>query len=269
MSYFYNYQSRGDGYPLLQKFTGRYSPTSGWSYDQEFSGLDLTLMQNLANTYGALGCEYELSYGDGKATLRTVDNRGNITIDTWEIGVNHTSKGSVQNPNNGVAIAYREIIARALKDGISLDEAVQALDDDLGDNVYPEDITTNPAAMRLWARLQLGQDAYNFDQYVLRHTTNASNRGYYNVADNNVNHIYTYSQFLNEITNNGYWFFPAPPEILGALSVIFWGLATADSYFLQGALKGGSPRSTAANNRVNIVTEYAIDVWSIDEYQQI
>jgi hypothetical protein len=269
MNHSYNYPWRGDTSPQLQKFTGRYSPTSGWSYDQEFSGLDPIQMQTLADIYRAVGCEYDLSYGDGKATLRTVDNRGNITIDTWEIGVNHTSKSSLQNPNNGVALAYQEIIARALKDGEGLDAAVQALDDDMGGDVYPEDIKTDPASMRLWKRMLNGQDTYNFDQYVLRHTTNASNRGYYNVADANVNKIYTYSQFLNEITNGGYWFFPAPNEILGALSVIFGNLATPKPYFLQGALKSGSPRSTAANNRINIVTEYAIDVWSSDEYRVI
>jgi hypothetical protein len=268
MNHFYTYPWRGDSSPQLQKFSGSYSPTSGWSYDQEFAGLDPNQMQTLADTYRAVGCEYDLSYGDGKATLRTVDNRGNITIDTWEIGVNHTSKSSLQNPNNGVALAYQEIIARAIKDGSSLDAARQSLEDDTGD-VYADDIESVPAAMRLRKRMLNGQDSYNFDQYVLRHTTNASNRGYYNVADANVNKIYTYSQFLNEIMDGGYWFFPAPTEILSALSVIFGNLATAGANFLQGALKSGSPRSTAANNRVNIVTEYTIDVWSSDEYQTI
>jgi hypothetical protein len=118
------------------------------------------------------------------------------------------------------------------------------------------------AALNVADMKKLGQDTYYFDQYSLRHTTNASNRGYYNVADVGVNKLYTQSQFLNEITDPAYWVFPCPDEILGALATVFADLATADSAHLQSALKGGSPRSTTSNNRVNITTEYAIDVWS-------
>ena len=36
--------------------------------------------------------------------------------------------------------------------------------------------------------------------------------------------------------------------------------------FIQGALKGGSSRITAANNSVNIVTEYTLGIIDMDTY---
>ena len=216
-------------------------------------------------------CSYTISYENGKATLETEDNRGNVTIDTWEIGVNRTTRSSFQNPLDIAALTTNDlkVIARAAQDGLSIMDALAALNADMtGGTPYTlPDITTPSATQRFYDRvITLGQDSYSLDQYTLRHTTNASNRGYYNVADANVNCIYTYAHFISEITNTSYWIFPAPNEILGALSTIFGQLSSPASNFMQGALKGGSPRATAANNRINITTEYAIDVWSTDEY---
>ena len=111
-----------------------------------------------------------------------------------------------------------------------------------------------------------GQDTFFADQYTLKHTTNASNRGYFNVADVNVNAIYTQAQFYSEITNSSYWIFPAPNEIIGALNTIFGNLYPVPANYLPGALKGGSSRVTTARNRVNITTEYKIFNWSPDVY---
>src|ERR1035437_362350 len=89
---------RGSSAPFLNSFSGKYSPTSGWSFNQKFAGLSYWQMQNLAYLYSQSGCSYTISYENGKATLETEDNRGNVTIDTWEIGVNRTTRGLLQNP---------------------------------------------------------------------------------------------------------------------------------------------------------------------------
>ena len=122
------------------------------------------------------------------------------------------------------------------------------------------------AIIRAYQRAMGGQDSFFWDVYSLRHTTNASNRGYSNIADYNVNRIYTQAQFLSEITNGTFWIFPAPIQIISALNTVFTGLGTAPSNYLKGALKGGSSRVTTANNRVNIVTEYKLLNWSTDDY---
>lgn len=262
----------GSNAPFLGSFSGKYSPTSGWSFNQKFSGLSYWQMQRLAYLYSSSGCSYTISYENGKVTLETEDNRGNVTIDTWEIGVNRTTRGSFQNPLDIAALSANDlkVIAYGFQNGIpNLPDVLDALNkSQTGGPVYSlPDITTPSATQRFYDRVMtLGQESYQFDQYSLRHMTNASNRGFYNVADENVNYIYTYANFISEITNTNYWIFPAPPEILGALSVIFGNLSSPQSDYMQGALKGGSGRVTAANNRVNITTEYQIDVWSTDEY---
>ncbi len=310
---------RGNIQPQLQRYTGRYSPTSGWAYDQEFRGLDEVQMQQLAYQYANSGCEYELTFQYGIATLRTVDNRGNITIDTWEIVVNEQLTSWLYNPKlqaqlYALAAAYIATPSPKAKPPYpgytptpdTLDNTVTTfvsklakgidnkqqpfhpvsavgttppVDTGIGDGVFSignffdgffawSNVSSDIylPIFRAYQQALTGKDSFFDDQFVLRHTTNASNRGYFNVADTNVQKIYTQSQFYNEITNSNYWLFPAPNEIIGALTNIFVGLGTAKANYLNGALKGASDRVTAANNRVNIVTEYKLDNLSTDKY---
>lgn len=283
--------------------------------------MSLPVMQNLANLYGNAGIEYELTYQNGIATLRTQDTTGNVTIDVWEINANQVTVSWLKNPLllallRQVAYAYvYSVNPSAAANSDVLDWNVTRFCKKMADGVenniepfrttVPTDINsaTDPSytpptgvtvtsnglfssenffnsvfsfasisstvylpIFRAYQRAQAGQDVFFADQYTLRHTTNASNRGYYNVADSNVNAIYTQAQFFSEISNSGLWIFPAPTEIIGALNSIFTGLGTAPTNYLKGALKGGSSRVTAANNRVNIVTEYKLFNWSTDDY---
>ena len=265
---------RGNIYPQLQKQTGRYSPINGWTFDQEFRGLDSNQMLILANQYAVSGCEYEITLQAGTASMRTTDNRGNVTIDLWEIGVDNLAVTSVKNPRNVANISFNDLtaISKAVNDGLQPDEAVASLNTIYASTTPPivftlPDLTLGTYAGNLYFRMKIrGETDFQSSRYTLRHTTNASNRGYYNVADNNIDCIYTQAQFYAEIRNRSDWLFPAPNEIIGALDVAFNSLLAAPAYYLQGALKGGSPRSTAVNNRVNIVTEYKIFNWSVDEY---
>ena len=293
-------QQRGFGTAFCQRQTGRWSPVNGWTFDQEFSGLSIDVMQSLANMYGGAGIEYELTYQNGIAKLTTRDTTGNITIDVWEINANQVTVSWLKNP---LLLANLYIVAAAYTGSSNQNVLDWNVTRFLGkmaagieNNTSPLD-TTQPATvadatgvfssknffdgtftfdsisssvclpiLRAYQRAQAGQDVFFADQYTLRHTTNASNRGYFNVADRNVNALQTQSQFYTEITNGGYWIFPAPNEIIGALNVIFNSLTPVPANYMAGALKGGSSRVTAANNRVNIVTEYKLFNWSTDDY---
>ena len=258
--------------PLIQSFSAEYSPTTGYTFNSNFESLSYWACQQLAWQCAASGCSYKINYNQGKCTLEVTDNRGNVTIDTWEIAVNRTTRASFQNPLDIAALSSNDlkVIAYAAQNGVTVLDAVTALNAGPpapGTPYTNPDVTTPSKYATVFDRvITLGQDSYQFDQYSFKHTTNASNRGYYNVADANVNSIYTYAHFISEITNTNYWIFPCPAELLAALSDIFAGLASAQSNFMKGALKGGSQRITAANNRINISTEYEIDVWSTDEY---
>ena len=256
---------KGLGTPFCRRQTGRMCPTTGWTFDQEFNSLSLANMEGLANVYSNAGIEYELTYQNGIATMRTRDTTGNVTIDIWEIAANRQAISLLQNPYYLANVSTNDltVIGRAIKDTSELSAAVTALNAD-GSGFTEPTVTGSTATARLWNKLRnLDLGIFFADQYLLRHKTNASNRGYYNVADTNVNCIYTQAQLYSEITNGTYWFFPCPAEIIGALNVIFSGLPSPPSNFMQGALKGAAQRTTSARNRVNIETEY--DLSNIDE----
>lgn len=249
---------KGTPNPKLQRYTGKYDPISGFTYDQEFRGLDPKLMQSLANAYANAGCSYELTVAFGVATLRTTDNRGNITLDTWEIGVNQILESSLKNPRNIAGVNSVDdmlTLAKFIRGELSYDEALPLLD---GGNTW----TT-----ALIERLNQGSDSYFTDQYTLRHTTNVSNRWAFNVADFNKNCIYTPAQFYSEVQNSNDWIFPMPNAFVNVLTSN--AAPAAPAGYTWGYLKSGSPRSTAANNRSNIVTEYKQFLWSNYEYSTI
>lgn len=271
---------RGDGSPQLQRITGSYSPTSGYTYDQEYMGLSPAQMQALANFYSSNGCEFELTIQHGIATLRTRDTRGNVTIDIWEIGISRSLISTFKNPRNIAAIPATELalLAFAADKGLSdLSGAATAFNSDAYLTARYPGVTDaiGDAGKRLWERVFLfKEDSTYYDIYTIRHTSNVSNRWPYNVADSNKNCIYTPSQFYAEVQNANDWLFPMPqayvnvlesnpiPDGPGALFMNY-------GYFTWGFLKSGSPRSTAANNRSNIVTEYTQFLWSNDEYESV
>lgn len=229
-------------------------------------------MENLAEIYKDSGIEYEITFQNGMVTMRTIDTTGTITIDVWEITASRINASVFGSPRviANVSTNDLKVLTRAYLDGTTPADAVTALN---GTTPPPSPLYTEPDTVtdsptkRLYEKVKNGEEAtFLLDQYSLRHTTNASNRGFFNVADVNVNRIYTQFQLYTEIKNASDWIFPAPQEIIGALDAIFFGLGTPPAHFISGALKGGSSRITAAQNRVNIVTEYLLALIDTDNY---
>lgn len=263
---------RGLSTPFCRRQTGRWSPTTGWTLDQEFNSLSLSAMENLSAIYQNAGVEYEITFQNGIATMRTVDTTGTITIDVWEITASRINGSVFGSPKVILDVSTNDlkVLTRAYLDGTTPKDAVDALNSTTPapSPLYTEpDTSTDSPVKRLYDKVKNGEEAtFLLDQYSLRHTTNASNRGFFNVADVNVNRIYTQTQFYNEIQNAGFWIFPAPQEIIGALQTVFFQLGTAPAHYINGALKGGSSRVTAAANRVNITTEYTLALIDTDNY---
>lgn len=257
---------RGFSTAFCQKQTGRWSPTTGWTFDQDFRGLSYANMQALANVYSGAGIEYELTLQDGKASMRTIDTTGNITIDTWEVKASQVTKTIFENPIILANVTANDLAVlgyAAATDAKDLPTALANVNASDPGTTYTMPNMSNAYTDWLWRQVFLNSvESYFADQYSLTHTTSASNRGYYNVADVDVNCIYTQAQFYSEIMNASSWIFPAPPEIIGALNTVFSHLPPPVAPFVQGALKGGATRVTAANNRVNVTTEYLIENWS-------
>lgn len=102
-------------------------------------------------------------------------------------------------------------------------------------------------------------------KYVLRHTTSAPSNYNLNVADFNVEKIYTISQLLSECQSTSLWILPLPSYL--AYKISSYPIPDyIPSNYQWGALKSGSSASSAANRRIEIQTEYLIDGWPIHTY---
>jgi len=102
-------------------------------------------------------------------------------------------------------------------------------------------------------------------KYVLRHTTSAPSDYSANVADFNVERIYSIAQLLSEVEDSSLWILPLPGYLAYKINSYSAPAAYPASY-LFGALKMRSAATTAAMGRVEITTEYLIDTWPTHTY---
>jgi len=110
-----------------------------------------------------------------------------------------------------------------------------------------------------------GQTNFLRGKYILKHTTNAPSTYGSNVADWNVERIYTIAQLLSEAQSTSYWIMPLPGYLV--YKILNYTVPTYMQENRQwGALKTRSGAVTAARGRVEITTEYIIDAWPKHTY---
>ena len=276
---------RGTRQPLRQKLTEKWSPTKGFTASYDWLGFGEDEMRALAAQYAELGLETEFVNEHGVFTLRGMiaGNGGSNdgitdTVDVWEIASQDEIVSSLKNPiyntdgANPIPTSYLDVIGRAIKDGSTIDEARLALNEDFSPTTYPNAATifANEYAERLYKRLQKDQTGFFDSRFVLRHTTNVSNRWAANIADIGVNQIYVTADLLSEVQSGALWNYPLPGRLAYKINALSSELiaryGTQDDH-QWGWLKGASSEMTGANNRVNIVTEYKFYQWSTDEYE--
>jgi hypothetical protein len=255
---------RGTSTPARQRLTEHWSPTNGYSAEYEYRGFNEALIRAKAAQWQNSGIEHDLTNALGIYTLRGTDTSGQATIDTWEIGVNKITPHILENPVTLAGIMddpqYDESHLMVLKNqakGIRTPEQVAII------------CELNAAALRCSDRMAKGSEAYGRSGYVLRHTTNVSSRYGVNVSDTNIDRIYTTPQLLTEAGNANSWVFPLPGRLaykVQQLDAQLQANYVALDFHTWGWVKRASPESTAANNRVNILTEYEFDQWSEDVY---
>jgi hypothetical protein len=267
---------RGTSLPLQQRFSEHYSPTNGVTRDFLWRGHDFSRIQLLASQLVSVGAEYEYTFENGSHVLRAIDTSGEIAIDTWEMGLNRLLPSSFENPRNinSISPVHLALIKFAIEMGLKPNDAVEEFNASpelvlqYGSATWPTSSTSaGEAALALYDRVSKGSVSYTYSSYVLRHTTNVSNRWARNVSDVNVDCIYTTAQLLSEAENGNLWVYPLPGRL--AYKILSLDAPPARDRYLWGWLKSGSAESTAANNRVNIVTEYELGQWSTDEYSTV
>lgn len=263
---------RGTFNPQQQRYQITYSPTSGYIREWDYKGFSEALMSSLMSTYTAQGAEAILTGEHGIYTLHVRDGTGAVTLDTWQIAQQDERPSSLQNPRvrsliaavPGNADTITEDIAKVLNgDTVTIDGT--SYDYTALKTYFTTSPTINEPAARLMERMKKGSTEFTRSTYILRHTTNASQAYLSNVADFNVDKIYTTAQLLTETLNGTYWLLPLPGEIEYAIrNTIVFPYTRAN--YMNGWLKRGPSRVTAANFRIEISTEYWAGQISTDEY---
>lgn len=258
---------RGTLLPQLQNEGWDFDPAHGFVYDSNWRGMSRVQMLAKQQDYvrNGIACRLEYNQGD-TATLIIHDSTQQYTIDTWQILGNEISLDLLSSPAlinyiagvGGTAIVGT--IIGVMRENLSNDFDPAVLFGMGGELMGWE----NTIVERTYKRKLFGQTDYDRARYVLRHTTNVSNRWDVNVADNGVDSIYTPSQLISEVTNPFFWAYPLPGRLQYKISNI--PAPTAQTGYLWGWLKFGSTETTAANNRIDIATEYTLEQWSTDDY---
>lgn len=281
---------RGLTAPVLQSSEWEYDPASGYTFNQVYFGWDYGAMTQYANYFNAYGIGTRIKFENGKATLYTKDSTLATIIDKWEIQVDQTQPDIFQNEifnfimntaadkSSAISLLRTALesssAANAAYSWQSLLAGSPAIYDSSG-NVTETFVQALGAGFNYLPQLKNYFDDYNLGvtnfisgRYSLRHTTNAPNRWQANIADFNVERIYTIAQLLSEVQNSGLWVLPLPGYLAYKIINYYVPNLIGPNY-VWGALKMRSSANTIATSRVEIVTEYVIDQISTNLYYTI
>jgi hypothetical protein len=253
---------RGNKKPLLQNFTRKWSPSQGYIEEAVYRSFSTAEMQRLYLYMTRNGFETEWVTERGVHVLHAVDTSGANTIDTWEIALNKLQTSTFKNPRNTSAItgANMNDIMAMYRGDIRYAQVVAAITARGG----------QATALALAQRVNEGSDSYSHSGYVLRHTTNVSNRYRRNISDVGVDMLYDRNRLMSEVIDSRSWVYPLPGRLQFKILAI---MDHVQLYFPARSghqwtwIKCGSTESTAANNRVNITSEFELGPWSTYEYQ--
>lgn len=255
---------KGTKSPLLQRTEQDFDPSRGIINRILYRGSDQSQMVALGNTYVAAGIACRIIYEQGdSATLEIEDSTLANTIDNWQLVGNSEARDVWSHPTN-IGLLNEDQIAAIRFHLNAQDSGTVTFGTAPPTNVADLRGFSGTAVERFYTLALRGGTEYRRGQYVLRHTTNVSNRWGVNVADFGVDMIYTPAKLISEISNSGFWVFPAPFRLQYKISNI--PAPTAQPNFLWGWLKSSSTETTSAHNRVEIATEYTLDQWSTDNY---
>ena len=247
---------RGNISPQLQNEWWQFDPSTGWRHGFDYHGAGQGLMQLLLQSYVAAGMSARVVYHRGDtATLEIDDPTYSYTIDKWEIVGNEESRDLLGHPDMVNTLSDSDLIkfrAHLDKDPPDSPTSVFTGSGDLAS--YAGGIV-----QKVYGLIIRNQTEYRNAQYVLRHTTNAPARWAVNIADWGVDNVYTPAQLLSECSNSSLWTYPLPNSLY--YQIAYLSSPSVPSGYRWGWLKSAPIKTTAANNRIDIVTEYTLEVW--------
>ncbi len=256
---------RGSFANFRQSQSWDFDPQRGFIYRAEYKGIGAVNMAALQASYVAAGIAHRLTEHQDIYTLEAEDATQAYTIDSWQIVGNEESRDGFSHP--ALLNVFAEIPGAKPYDAIIHMRECLADNKTTDDAFSTEELAGSPLLAKMFYELAIrGGDQYRHEQYVLRHTTNAPNRWGVNIADIGVGKVYTTAQLLTECQDSSLWALPMPGRLAYKLSAI--PSPTPIINYLWGWLKGASTETTAANNRVDINSEYILAQWPIQTYYE-
>lgn len=234
--------------PVKQSSEISYDPQRGEHLVERWESAGRNL-GSIAAGYQALRTAYNFTDSPHKSVIVATlsgpsGGQPEVTTDTWQILANEIQKDLFEHPTAAaLGTDVLTAIAAAIDDKKTLAQA---------------GFTGN--SRTVFELKRNGTTHYALGQYVLRHTTNVSAGYSVNVADFNVERIYTTAQLLAEATNTNSWVYPLPGRLVHKIENL--PAPTARSGYLWGWRKLPSTETTSSGNRIEITTEYWLEQWS-------
>jgi len=244
--------------PIRTALRQQYDPQRGMVTSQEFESAGDGL-NGLANQCLRDGIQFEHTSNGRRSKLR-FESSGNtgggddVNTDTWQLLCNEASKSILEHPRV-LALNQEDEndpnSVKSVKAQVELHNAHVAL---------KEPLPTGDALL-LYNMLVRGVSSYQVGGYVLKHTTNVAGSYASNIADVNVEKVYSIPALVREITDQTLWAKPCPPRLVYKIENLDVQIHTNDDV-LWGWRKLPSQETMSANNRIDISTEYWLAAWT-------
>lgn len=252
--------------PIRQPDSYSFDPTRGLTRTIGYECADPNGLFPIAAGFQALRYSFTHTPGGEKskiiATASGPDSgQPEVTTDTWQLVGNEIQKDAKEHPT---------IIALELAHPGAIGYITRFVDLYFQNKTPTETFpggTAPDSAIALAQLLIRGTTHYCLSQYVLKHTTNVSNTYAQNVADFNIDKVYTTEQLLSETQNGASWIYPLPARLAYKIDNLVAN-PTLTGY-TWGWMKKASTETTSAGNRIEINTEYWLEQWNTSLLYQL
>jgi hypothetical protein len=246
--------------PVRQRDRITYDPKNGIERQIVWQCPDPNGLYSIAASFEKLGYKYTFEPGLNGTIVASApsadDGQDETVTDTWEITANELQKDIREHWKfRQLSDSVQSSINANIKESAEL-------------STISPPLTGN--AVSFYKLMKSGTTHYAVSQFVLKHTTNVSDRYQTNVSDKNVEKLYTFDQLIAEASDASLWVNPIPGRLKAKLLSIKANYTpTAVDGYSWGWRKLASTERSNAKGRIDIQTEYWLEQWSSTLYEAV
>lgn len=269
--------------PTREPVSYTFDPREGYQSEISYNGTNAA-MQGLSAQFAASLIRHSYKeLGDGFARV-TIEAPGAGTgggsvsdetvVDVWEMPSGEIDRDIFEHPDviDGVTDDLKVLINAAydeFRNPTKKSSWFRSADGTITYNfVLPTAIENDETANAVFNLKKRGLNQFSQNRRILRHRRIIANNFSGDLSYANEGKLYTTEQLLEEC---GGFTFPIPTRFVNKIELVSEAEQpeTAHEGFLWSWRKLQSDERTAANNKVEVVTEYHLDEWSTLLYEQV